>query len=90
MGRQPKLKRRIAAVGGNQVSASASLAGITPATPMETPAWLIAYTPVQNYPWGPSGTLTYQDLEPLWTADGGYIPAVSNGGWGPVHPAGRP
>jgi hypothetical protein len=86
MGRHTRLKRRIASAG----SGSAALAGVTTATPMEMPMALVTYTPVQNFPWGQSGQLTYQDLHPLWTADGSVIPAKDNGGWGWVKPAGRP
>ena len=90
MARPTRLKRRISAAGSNQAAASQSLAGITPATPMEMPMHLVTYTPTCNYPWGQSGQLTYQDLHPLWTSDGGVIPAADNGGWGWVKPAGRP
>jgi hypothetical protein len=71
-------------------SASAELAGVTSATPMDMPMALVSYGPVQAYPWGGSQTLTYEDLQPLWTADGAVIPAKDNGGWGWVRPAGRP
>jgi hypothetical protein len=92
------LRRRIVNVGQNMVSASPVAAGVVPATPMTMPLALITYSPVQNYPggaangpWGGSVDLAYQDLQPLWTADGGYIPAKSNSGWGWVKPvpAGR-
>jgi hypothetical protein len=90
------LKRRIVSVGQNMTSASALLAGVDSATPMEMPLALITYRPVQDYPggaanhpWGGVNTLAYQDLQPLWTADGGMIPAKDNGGWGWVRPAGR-
>lgn len=68
----------------------AMLAGVVPATPMEMPMALVTYTPVQRFPWGHSAQLTYEDLQPMWTADGAVIPARDNGGWGWVKPAGRP
>jgi hypothetical protein len=85
-----RLRRRVANVGSNTVQSSAMLAGVVRGTPMEMPLALVSYYPVATYPWGQTGTLTYEDLQPLWTADGGVIPARDNGGWGWVRPAGRP
>jgi hypothetical protein len=92
-----RLKRRITAVGQNMASASALLAGVTGATPMVMPLAMVTYAPVQKYPAGAANhpwpvTLTYEDLQPMWTADGSYVPAESNSGWGWVKPvpAGRP
>jgi hypothetical protein len=83
-------RARIAAVGSNQANASALLAGVTPHTPMENPAFAVTYLPVAVYPWGQSGVLAYQDLHPLWTSDGGVIPAFDPGTWGSLYAAGRP
>jgi len=58
----------------------------TPATPMVMPLAAVHYTPAQGYPWG---TAAYQDLHPLYTADGAVVPSYARGGWGPVVPAGR-
>jgi hypothetical protein len=79
-----RLKNRISMAG-----ASPTLAGVVSKTPMTTPIALVTYYPVCNYPWGQSGVLTYEDLQPLWSADGSVLPAASNSGWGPVRPAGR-
>jgi hypothetical protein len=88
------LRNRIAGLGSNMAGASACLAGVTGATPMEMPMSMITYHPVQGYPGGTGhpwpATLAYEDLYPLWTADGGVIPAQDNVGWGWVHAAGRP
>jgi hypothetical protein len=71
-------------------SANAALAGVVPATEMTMPVALVTYTQTQAYPWGRTCTLAYEDLQPMWTADGGVIPARDNGGWGWVRAAGRP
>jgi hypothetical protein len=94
MAKTTRLKRRIAAAGGNMAGAQQYLAGITPATPMEMPVARITYNRDQAYPagtaiWGGSVTYMYEDLQPLWTQDGAMIPASANAGWGWVAPAGR-
>jgi hypothetical protein len=59
----------------------------TSATPMTMPMSAVNYLPTQSYPWG---TATYQDLHPLYTADGAMIPSIAQGSWGNLHAAGRP
>lgn len=34
--------------------------------------------------------MTYETLQPLWTADGAAVPATAPGSWGQLYAAGRP
>jgi hypothetical protein len=83
------VKKRIAAVAENAPRAMGAYhpAG-TAATPMTMPTSRTTYTPAPGYPWG---TLGYEDLHPVWSADGAaYVPAADNGSWGQARAAGRP
>jgi hypothetical protein len=88
------LIHRIAGMGGNQTRAEAGYlpAALPPGTQIESPVWQIDYHPVTNmYPWGETGSLTYQETVPIWAADqGGIIAATTPGPWGHVYAAGRP
>ena len=81
------LKRRIANAG--QVSSQAMAANHpygTAATPMTMPLASVTYVPVPGYPWG---TAVYQELHPVWTADGAMIPALPPRPAVKTPPAGR-
>jgi hypothetical protein len=82
------LRHRVAGVGGNSsqwMAGAAPAVDQLPATPHESPAFRLNYTPNQVYPWG---TATYEDLPFIWAADGALIPAVSPGPFGKTVPAG--
>lgn len=59
----------------------------TAATPMVMP---LAQVTVTAAPAGQYQTVAYQDLTPIWTADGAAIPATTPGNWGQLAAAGRP
>ena len=60
---------------------------VTAATPVVMPAWSVIWHPAQGYPWG---TAVYQDLNPVWAADGALISAFDSAGIPRnVRPAGR-
>jgi hypothetical protein len=63
---------------------------VTGATPMTMPMAQITYRHVASYPWGSAGTAAYQEMQPLWTPDGGVICGVPAGSWGNTYAAGRP
>jgi hypothetical protein len=79
--------------GGGQAQAAAQ-AGYHPygdgATPMVAPAAALGYQHVQDYPWGSSGVASYQELDGMWAADGGWIAGVPPRPPGNVRRAGRP
>jgi hypothetical protein len=86
--RRQQLRHRIAGVGGNQAAAAAghdpgSLDGV----PMTMPvAQVLVITP----PGGQYSTITYQDMPPIFTADGAAVPASAPGRWAQLVAAGRP
>lgn len=81
------LRHRVMGVQDNhgQVMAGQHPAG-TAATPMVMPLHQTAYLPVPGYPWG---IATYEDLIPMWAADGAMIPSTAPAGHARVVPAGR-
>ena len=83
-----KLARRIRTAPTTHARAMAGQLPVgTSATPMVMPMSATAYLPVESYPWG---TGTYQDLHPLYTADGAIVPSYAQGSWGRLYAAGRP
>jgi hypothetical protein len=86
------LRHRIAGVGTNQPQASAAYlpVGQPPGAPDTDHAWVITYHPVGEYPWGTTATMAYQDLTPIFAADGPVVSATTPGPWGHVYAAGRP
>jgi hypothetical protein len=82
-----RLKRRIAATGTVAARAKGDYHPYgTPATPMTMPLSLVIYTPGTHYP---SGTLTYEDVHPIWAPDGAIISAMAPSPAVNVHAAGR-
>lgn len=77
------LAHRIRNVGNTQAQA---MAGYHPAAPpgtvMTMPLALVQITP--------AGTVGYQEMTPLITADGAPVPATTPGRWGQLIAAGRP
>lgn len=86
--RRRKLHHRIAQVGQNTAGAAAGhdpsgLGGV----PMVMPLALVSVTAA---PGGQYATIAYQDLPPIFTADGAAVPARAPGRWGQLAAAGRP
>ena len=81
------LLHRVKAVGTNMSQALGTFhpAG-TAATPHVTPAHQITYAPNPGYPWG---TITYQDVTPVWAPDGAIIAATVPSGPVRTVPAAR-
>ena len=83
-----KLQRRIRQAPSTHTRAMAGQLPVgTSATPMVMPLAAVSYLPAESYPWG---TATYQDLHPLYTADGAIVPSYAQGSWGRLYAAGRP
>jgi hypothetical protein len=83
-----RLKRRIADVESvpDRANAGYHPAG-TAATPMEAPGAQVTYHPAAAYPWG---SVTYEDITPMWAPDGAMIQGTAPGSWGHLRAAGRP
>lgn len=82
---------RLMGAHGNQAAAEAAYHPHgTGATPMVAPAATVSYSHVQDYPWGSTGTVAYDELGGMWAADGGWIAAVPGRPAGNVRAAGRP
>ena len=81
------LRARIMGVQSNhgQAMAGQHPAG-TSATPMVMPLHQLTYTPNEGYPWG---TAVYEDIVPMWAADGALIPSTTPARPPAVIPAGR-
>jgi hypothetical protein len=77
------LRHRIMGSGANMAGAMAqarplpsvvpSVSGL-PATPHMTPMHMVSYEPNPAYPWG---TATYEDVRPMWAADGAILPSTA-------------
>lgn len=85
--RRQRLSHRVATVGDSTAAAMAAYhpAG-TPATPMIMPLQHVQIIPAADG----YATVAYQDMTPIWAADGAAIPATAPGGWGQLIAAGRP
>lgn len=82
-----RLQKRIKTMGPvNEAKLGLYHPARVPATPMTAPTARVTYAPNQSYPWG---TLTYEDLHPMWAPDGALIPGVASSPAVTVHPAGR-
>jgi hypothetical protein len=53
----------------------------TGSTPMTMPLARVMINP---------GGMTYETLQPIFTADGAAVPATASGSWGQLYAAGRP
>lgn len=97
--RRPTLRQRIYNLGPNVKRRNAGLIPVSGASsvtggaaspggaPMVMPLSLVSVYP---QPGGEYSTLTYQGLQPMFTADGAVIPATAPGRWGQVIAAGNP
>jgi hypothetical protein len=86
-----RLKGRVA--GGQNATPGAS-AGYRPVTggvasPPSVQVMPLALVTVQPAT-SPYVTVGMEDLAPIWTTDGGPVPATSPGRWGQLRAAGRP
>lgn len=81
------MRHRVKAVGTNmsQAMGAAHPAG-TSATPHMTPLYQLSYAQDAGYPWG---TLTYEDVRPMWAPDGALIPSTAPSAAVRTVPAGR-
>jgi hypothetical protein len=66
---------------GRQAAASGYHPYGTAATPMTMPLALVKIS---------TGGMTYDTVQPLWTADGAAVPATADGAWGQLYAAGHP
>lgn len=83
-----RLRGRVAAVATVPDRANAGYhPAASPATPMEMPGARVIYHPAAAYPWG---SVTYEDITPMWAPDGALIEGTAPGSWGHVRAAGRP
>ena len=81
-----QLAHRVADVGNNTTGA---MAGYHPAGGPGT-VQVMPLQHVQIVPMNPGySTVAYQDITPIWTADGAAIPATAPGTWGQLVAAGR-
>jgi hypothetical protein len=80
------LLHRVKAVGTNMSQAMGTYHPVgTAATPHVSPAHQLSYAENPGYPWG---TATYEDVTPMWAADGALIPSTAPGAAVRTIPAG--
>jgi len=95
-----RLKHRVRNVGNNHKQAMSAYTPVQgtaaqtsggAASPSGAPGVMpLAQVTVYPEPGGEYSTIAYQDLAPVYTADGAAVPATSPGRWAQLVSAGRP